>query len=803
MNALIKTVILLSLFSALTSTANASKLGKETAADASPPERTTYLNLASQDLTTCLLEISDSLGVSIFLDKTKLDHHTARPIIGFYSIHNAFKHILAGTPFTFKYDPKHNIVEIHRQKNTTAKSRRRHHMALYDEEEIIVTASGYQTPIELAPSTASVILAKDIAQAGASNLNEALQLIPGLHVSLSPLSRLDFIFSIRGIHTDFNPHVLLLLNGRPIQFSFHGRPTLFHYPANHIERIEVIRGPGSAVYGADAYAGVINIITQSEVEEDFTQIGAKYGAFDTFELWNSGGLRLDDWQLSYNLTYQKSNGDNTRVIDADYQSSLDVFFSTNASKAPATLSTRHEVLNSHLTLANEAWDISLWTWNLRDTGVGAGAAQALDPEGSNTGDLALLDTSYIFYQSDNWKNNIRVSYQYYDTVAKFTILPAGTRVPLGDDGNINFAATDNIVTFTDGLIGQPGGTTEDAMVDMVSQFYGWEGHVWRGAIGWRKQKLDTREKKNFGPGVLDGTASEVNGQLTNVSDSEFVFVRDVTRSIQYASIQDEWHFLNEWTLVSGVRYDVYSDFGSTTNPRVALAWKPHKMSTIKLVYGEAFRAPSFSEQYLQHNPISLGNPNLEPETIATYEASVYLDLAENLSASLTLFKYQAKQLIEFATDENATTRTAQNFGQQSGNGFEFEASWAPTNTLTVKTTLSQQHAKRGLTNEDVPNAPRRLASIIGNWRPTSNWYMNAYINHVGDRVRQESDTRKPVEDYTLLNLGLGRKSDIFDISFAVRNATNTNAREPSGMFIPDDYPLESRSYWVEISYTFR
>ncbi|MBX2807697.1 MAG: TonB-dependent receptor plug domain-containing protein, partial [Cellvibrionaceae bacterium] len=128
----------------------------------------------------------------------------------------------------------------------------------------ISIATGNEILIEDAPAIASVITAKQIKAMGARTLNEALKVIPGLHLSLSGLNRTDAIYSIRGIHnSSFNPQVLLLLDGTPITWpSQGGRPTRFSLPTSNIKHIEVIRGPGSAIYGADAFSGVINVITK-------------------------------------------------------------------------------------------------------------------------------------------------------------------------------------------------------------------------------------------------------------------------------------------------------------------------------------------------------------------------------------------------------------------------------------------------------------------------------------------------------------------------------------------------------------
>src|SRR5690606_26782905 len=115
---------------------------------------------------------------------------------------------------------------------------------LYGDEETVSIATGTRKPLRLAPSVASVITADDIKAMGALTLDEVLQTVPGLHVSLS--TRYSSLVSIRGIHTTLNPQVLFLVNGYPISELYSGgRAPTFRMPVNNIERVEVIRGPGS------------------------------------------------------------------------------------------------------------------------------------------------------------------------------------------------------------------------------------------------------------------------------------------------------------------------------------------------------------------------------------------------------------------------------------------------------------------------------------------------------------------------------------------------------------------------------
>ncbi|RYZ96083.1 MAG: TonB-dependent receptor, partial [Moraxellaceae bacterium] len=492
---------------------------------------------------------------------------------------------------------------------------------------------------------------------------------------------------------------------------------------------------------------------------------------------------------------------------SDLQSTLDSVFGTKASLAPGALSTRYQVLDSHIAISSDQLQINLWNWLSTNAGVGAGAAQALDPGGRDDSDLLMADMTYHFQKNEShWDNSIRLSFLHYDELTQFTLLPAGAVVPIGVDGNVDFANPVGVSFFTEGLKGSPGGITTDTKFDFISIYDGFDSHRIRLNIGSRKQALDAYESKNFGPGVLDKVPlpPTVSGQTTDVTNTPYVFLVDTSRTINYLSVQDEWHIAKDLDLTTGLRYDDYSDFGSTTNPRVALVWAADEKLTTKLLLGSAFRAPSFSELYNKNNPVSLGNPNIRPEQINSEELSFNYRPADTFQTTFTFFTYQAKQMIDFVSDVGATTKTAQNFNAQNGKGFEWEVNWKPVQQLQFALSYSVQDATDSKTDERIPDAPGKQIKANLNWLLATDWSLNSQVNWVGDRERALSDMRAPINDYTLVNLTLNHKNVLpdVDLQLAVRNAGNADAREPSSGTIPDDYPLESRSLWLGITYTF-
>lgn len=667
----------------------------------------------------------------------------------------------------------------------------------------VAIATGTEQSLDLAPAVTSVITARDITALGARTLDEVLETVPGLHVSLSSVNRLDAVYSIRGIHTGFNPHVILMLDGNPVQWSLlGGRPFLYRLPTAHIARIEVIRGPNSAIYGSDAFSGVINVITRSGDDIKATEVGARAGSFNNRDAWLNASKRLNDWMLTANLAYMSSNGDDSRVVDADLQTLLDTGFGTSASLAPGALATDYGVYDIHLKAENRHWQLGLWSWRSSDTGNGAGGAQALDPTTKETFSSHFLDIRYQFDSLAGWEQTAKLTYFYHDVEGNLTLLPANTVAPIGADGNLDFVSPAGVTLFTEGVIGQPSGTTEDWFFETIGQKTLAETHAIRVAAGVRHQTLDTREKKNFGPGILDGTQSVVDGTLTDVSNTQYVFAPDTDRDIAHLSLQDQWQFADNWTFTGGVRFDHYSDFGNTLNPRLALVWETSDTLTSKLLYGSAFRAPSFAELLYINNPAALGNPDLEPETINTLELVLNYRPLTNLQTSFNLYHYQAEKMIEFVP--GPTGAVAQNARDQDGEGFELEVKWQPVDTLMLSLNGAWQTSYDPHTKVDIADAPRRQLGAILNWTPRPNWLLNLNASYIGGRQRAATDLRPAVANYTLYDFHVKRIQLLphLDVSLKVKNLGDTDAREPSSGTIPDDYPLESRSYWVDASYQF-
>ena len=321
-------------------------------------------------------------------------------------------------------------------------------------------------------------------------------------------------------------------------------------------------------------------------------------------------------------------------------------------------------------------------------------------------------------------------------------------------------------------------------------------------VGASLGRLQARETKNFGPGVIDGSQPVVGGTLTDVTGTPYVFIGDHERRAYYLSLQDEWQLAPDWDLTAGVRYDNYSDFGNTVNPRLALVWQSLYNLTSKLLYGRAFRPPSFQELFNQNNPVAIGNRNLNPETIETVELAFDYQPTFDIHTTLNLFSYEIKDLVEFV--DAGSGAVAENVGRQKGRGLEWELAWDVSRAVDIHANYAFQDARDTATDEAVAGVPRHQFFLRGDWRLAPQWTLDGRFNWVSSRQRPVGDVRPTLAGYRTVDLFL-RRTDVFgkgEIGFMVRNLLDQDRREPSPPAIPNDYPLEGRSFSATIKLHF-
>lgn len=658
-----------------------------------------------------------------------------------------------------------------------------------EEARAMSLATGRSQPVRRAPAAGTVITARDIELMGAVDLDEVLETVPGLHVSRSALANAP-IYVLRGIRGAIaGPHVLLLINGVPMNNVFLGDGGLVWggFPVDDISRIEVIRGPGSALYGAEAFAGVINIITKTAEEADGTRIGARGGSNRTRDAWLLHGGKAGPLAVKAYVRAGASDG-TRRTVSADAQTGLDAAYGTSASRAPGPLSAGREAYDASLDAAYDAWRLRGGLKQRDHVGSGAGIASALDPEGRSSSQRLTADLTYSRGLGRDWDVTAQGSFFHYREFSDVVLFPPGA-----------FGGA-----FPQGVIGNPYKWERHWRFNGSAAYSGFESHRLLAGAGHEVNEIyKIRETKNYSTGA---GAPVFLGSVVDVSETS-PFLRPHDRRDDYLFLQDEWDFLPDWTLTAGARHDRYSDFGHTTNPRAALVWDATERLTVKALYGRAFRAPSFTELYNINNPVNIGNPGLKPETIQTFETAFAWRPREDVEAGLNLFHYEMRDIIRLVPNADPTTgSTAQNAGSQIGRGLEVEGAWDASRTVRLSGNYAYQRSIDSASGKDAGEAPRHQVFLSGRWSVRPGWTAVVQENVIVERRRAPSDARRPIADYHTVDAALraqppGRP---WEILVSVRNVIDADAREPSASpgLIPGDLPLPGRSWIVEASWRF-
>ncbi len=662
-------------------------------------------------------------------------------------------------------------------------------------------ASGTAKPVYQSASVTSVITAKQIKSMGATELFQVLETVPGLHVSIQAVTN-DAVYSMRGMQNSVNNQVLVLLNGTRYSVPYKGSFMQgMQLPVEAIQQIEVIRGPGSALYGADAFAGVINIVTKKAKDIAGTKVGVRAGSWGTQSVW---GLHSDHglgWDVAATIQYAHNNNDGDRIINSDAQSQFDKQLGTSASLAPNEMQTKAERWDAHLNLQRKYWDVNFWAFNEVDGGLRAGTAGALDTKGRVNGENYLTDLRFSSEDLiENWELLAHASYLFTNVNSNLHLFPDGSRLPIDTTGNVNPQNFVGTPLFPNGVIDQIGIQNQVFSFEMGAIYKGFNDHLLRVSSEFRYEQLQTKERRNFGTSILNGTETSVDGTLTDVTGTQFIFMPNSYRTIWSVVLQDEWQISSDWQLTAGVRFDDYSDFGSTFNPRVALLWEVNQQLSAKVLYGQAFRAPSFLEQKQQNSALFNGNPNLKPEMIETIELAFDYRPISNLRFASNFYYYDIKDLIA----QKTSVATVVNTQGQTAYGAEFEWGWKLNEQWDLKGNYAWQYATDKQTRRRIANVPEHQVYVAATWNFLPKWQLQTQLNWIGHRLNPATSTNNKLKDYETVDVTLNSKRffEIIDFSTSVRNVFDSQGKEAAVNSYKDNLPIASRSFYLQTTIHF-
>lgn len=654
-------------------------------------------------------------------------------------------------------------------------------LLMFFEEQELVTATKRPTSLRKAPAIATIITADEIRNRGARNLLDVLKMVPGFGVAITEYG--SIMLEVRGIMTKTSEKILVMIDGHALNKNMNGSAILYNMagmlPVDNIKQVEVVRGPGSALYGNSAFVATINVITRNAEEIDGLELKVGGGTSDTWKAGFVGGTAIGDkFKVSGSFDHYKTNGQKLTV-------EADSLTGTPFSKAPGSPDTGGKRTDAFLKAAYG--DLSfVGHFNLQKVPLYIGLASALN-DGDRPEQLNYWgELSYNPQIIASLSSTTKLRYDFWEQSGQDKIFPNG------------FAGS-----FPNGMIGEPLAKTRTFGIE---QQFDWEpfkgNHLIAGASFELMEQYDVKQRANFDPTVFPPTPIYL-GPVQDVAN----WNKDVTRRSWAVYLQDEWQVLEAVSMTAGVRYDHYSDFGDTLNPRVGLVWNFLENADLKLLYGQAFRAPNFVELYDANNPIVLGNASLKPEKITTYEAGVGYQHNRFLGVNLNYFYSLIDDQIAWDTTITPVPKFA-NIGKTVTQGIELGLDGAITNELFWKANYAWQDPRDDKTGQRLPYVPSHRASGSINYAPVKYLNLNTDIRWIGPRPRPVGDTRAEAPDYATVDLAVTFKNffQTLEIQAAIHNLFDRRYKDPdtsgAAKLVPGDFPREGISAFVTASYTF-
>jgi outer membrane receptor for ferrienterochelin and colicin len=617
----------------------------------------------------------------------------------------------------------------------------------------ISTASKYSQSVSEAPASVTIITSEEIEHYGCRTLDEILMRVKGFYIT----NDRNYIYAgVRGFSrpTDYNNRILLLINGNPTNDNVWGASyigTELGLNLDAIERIEVVRGPGSALYGTNAMLAVINIITKKGKAVDGLMVTLQPGSYGKIQ----GGIRFGK----------------------EFKNGLDFLISglMGKIKGPDLYFEEYDAPGTHNGIAegldwDEYWGVftSLTYKNFslqslvssREKGVPTasyGTAfnddryKALDARG-------LIELKYQENIGYNKKIMVRGSYYYYLF-----------------EGDFPYDEPDYQVLFEEKSIGE--------WIGIETQF-NWDIRANNRLI------IGADYKKHF------RSLYQARDDYDILFDQNYPFQ-------QFAFyIQDEYQFLRDLSVTLGVRYDKHDGRGESLSPRAALLYNPSGFTTLKLLFGNAYRAPDFYALYYESEDEAKANPLVKPEKINTVEALVEHRFNKNISGTLSLYAFEMTGLIEQVEDPSDGLLQFQNLKKVRGRGVEAELNITLNNGLKGYVNYNLQNSKNVAADERISNSPAhtlKMGLIVPVFK---HFFTSLETFYESGRITLN---RTGTEPYLLTNLHISSRKlfNHFRFSFQVKNLLDKEYRTPGGYeHIQNSLVQDGRSFTLKLEFIF-
>lgn len=607
-------------------------------------------------------------------------------------------------------------------------------------EQPISTAAKYEQQLSHVAASVTVITAEEIERYGWRTVEEALESVRGLYTTDD---RNYSYLGIRGVGrpTDYNQRLLVLVDGLAINGPvFGGAPlgTALALDIATVDRIEVVRGPSSAVYGDHAILGVVQIITRGAdaidgVESDVA-LASHGGRAGTIRFGRTLGNAV---ALAASAYVETKDGDDLYYAEYDEPG-------TNFGVAEGL--DYDDRYGAHVQIERRAWTLDLAARE-RTKGIPNASYETRFNADSHT--IDAVQSARLRYQRPlgagqalevigSWQGFRSRAYYVYDEVG-----------------------------------------VEDT-----------RGARWNGEVRWQ---WDPRPNQRL---TIGAELAETNRASYDYVIGDFAVHLHRPYSGRSLYLQHEAHPTRWLGLVAGVRHDDFSHTSAATTPRLAVLLAPSRATTVKLLYGSAFRTPNVYElHYADDLTPWRANPDLQDETVRTAELVWEQRVSPALFVVGSVFDIRAHSLIEQQQDPLDGIYSYQNLGRLRSRGAELSAEWRRASGLWAHANYAYQEATAD--GEPLSNAPRHLLKAGLSTSPWARWHggLQAVLED-GRRTRDATDLGTQLVLHGSASRALGPR---LRLSLAVRNLLDRELLSPVGPELrPQAIELDGRTFTLKL-----
>lgn len=677
----------------------------------------------------------------------------------------------------------------------------------YDIEELMnltfVTATRTEVKFKEAPATVYVITDRMILERGYRTLSDALHDIPGIDFQHTYGIWPD-LFHQRGLVGN-NQRSLLYIDGildnNISEGAIRGGGNI-RFPLHNVKRIEIVSGPSSALFGANAFNGVINIITKDGKEDPGNEVQGTVGAYldrdrldsdytgksGSFSLRGKVGIGERDGQYSISGYYLKSVGPDFRGINGLDENNKGYFWSDYYNNS------HDETYNVTAKFSFGNLNFELISW------------QYLQGQGTFANGHYQIDTDERGFEGSNWdysNNSIRIGHLLeQDSTLKLEseLIVRHTDLLSSSHEQYPNTHTPDVYNSPDDVTPSPNYARPDYSYE-VEERLTWEPNKRFNAL------LGVEAIRSIVP---DNYGSYERHQFDNYG----TYIQGIYKPVETIS------------LTGGYRFDHNTDYGSSHSPRIGAVWTPGDF-VVKALVGTGFRAPNPWELF-NSTPQRKANPDLEPETMKSYETGIGYTLFKRHHFSVSGYYNEIEDLIlevntgEFNQLTGKNWNQNQNVGKAEIKGVEATVDLQLLESLRLyanytysegeykdlPSTLAKSPAVAN--GDDIPNiAPHKINTGI-TYSLLSNLTFHVRANYVHKRDTISTNPTRDVDGYTLLHTNI-RWDDSFAkglyISFLCRNLLDEKVFDPGvrtaeGTYYPTQHPVEGRNVWLTMGYKF-